>query len=166
MMMPLDTINLDGSVKNMTYVTQSLEKLKKAGTHGIMLDVWWGIAEKDEPGKYNFDGYYKIVEAAKSAGLTLQAVMSFHKCGGNVGDDVTIPLPQWALSVAKSNDLLYKDQWNHQNEEYISAGADNEKVFPAANGGLRTPLTIYKDFMSAFASKMKKFIDDGTIDDI
>lgn len=92
--------------------------------------------------------------------------MSFHKCGGNVGDDVTIPLPQWALSVAKSNDLLYKDQWNHQNEEYISAGADNEKVFPAANGGLRTPLTIYKDFMSAFASKMKKFIDDGTIDDI
>lgn len=71
MMMPLDTINLDGSVKNLTYVTQSLEKLKKAGTHGIMLDIWWGIAEKDEPGKYNFNGYYKIVEAAKNAGLTL-----------------------------------------------------------------------------------------------
>lgn len=25
----------------------------------------------------------------------VKVVMSFHECGGNVGDDVCIPLPHW-----------------------------------------------------------------------
>ena len=91
--------------------------------------------------------------------------MSFHRCGGNVGDNVDIPLPSWALSVARSNRLLYEDQWGYQNEEYISAGADYEKVFPGPNGN-RTPLQMYKDFMSAFASAASSYISDGTIDNI
>ena len=28
-----------------------------------------------------------------------QVVMSFHACGGNVGDNAQIPLPQWVLQV-------------------------------------------------------------------
>jgi len=31
----------------------------------------------------------------------LQVVMSFHACGGNVGDNAQIPLPQWVLQVGK-----------------------------------------------------------------
>jgi beta-amylase len=37
---------------------------------------------------YNFEGYMKLVEMAQHAGLKVQAVMSFHQCGGNVGDTV------------------------------------------------------------------------------
>ncbi len=29
----------------------------------------------------------------------LQAVMSFHACGGNVGDTAQVPLPEWVLQV-------------------------------------------------------------------
>lgn len=68
--------------------------------------------------------------------------MSFHKCGGNVGDSVTIPLPSWALNVAKSNGYLFKDQWGYVSEEYITPLADNIAVFPGNNGN-RTPLQIY-----------------------
>ena len=32
-------------------------------------------------------------------GLKLQAVMSFHACGGNVGDYAQVPLPKWVMKV-------------------------------------------------------------------
>ena len=35
----------------------------------------------------------------KSTGLRIQAVMSFHACGGNVGDYAQVPLPEWVLKV-------------------------------------------------------------------
>jgi len=44
-----------------------------------------------------------LVQLAKNAGLKVQAIMSFHQCGGNVGDSCNIPLPQWVLNVGKSN---------------------------------------------------------------
>ncbi|KAL0397904.1 UNVERIFIED_CONTAM: Beta-amylase 2, chloroplastic [Sesamum calycinum] len=31
--------------------------------------------------------------------VMLPVVMSFHECGGNVGDDVHIPLPQWVIEI-------------------------------------------------------------------
>lgn len=70
------------------------------------MDVWWGISESSEK-SYNFNGYKTVISYAKSAGLKVQPVMSFHKCGGNVGDDCNIPLPSWALSIAKSKGYLY-----------------------------------------------------------
>uniref|UniRef100_A0A453J5K0 Beta-amylase n=1 Tax=Aegilops tauschii subsp. strangulata TaxID=200361 RepID=A0A453J5K0_AEGTS len=88
-MMPLDTVRKDGSALNRRKAVQaSLAALKSAGTAGIMVDVWWGIAESEGPGQYNFAGYIELMEMAKKAGLKVQAVMSFHQCGGNVGDSV------------------------------------------------------------------------------
>ena len=37
-----------------------------------------------------------------------QAVMSFHQCGGNVGDSVNFPIPSWCLEKAVSSGLLYR----------------------------------------------------------
>ncbi|GKE39657.1 beta-amylase 3, chloroplastic, partial [Tanacetum coccineum] len=56
------------------------------GVEGVMVDVWWGLVEKDGPMKYNWDGYVELVHMVQKHGLKLQAVMSFHQCGGNVGD--------------------------------------------------------------------------------
>jgi beta-amylase len=93
-MMPLDTVRKDGSALNRRKAVQaSLAALKSAGAAGIMVDVWWGIAESEGPGQYNFAGYIELMEMAKKAGLKVQAVMSFHQCGGNVGDSVTYVLP-------------------------------------------------------------------------
>lgn len=125
------------------------------------MDVWWGIGEPN-PGQYNFLGYREVIQMAKDAGLKAQPVMSFHKCGGNVGDDCNIPLPSWAHKIVMEKRLYYEDQWGNKQEDYISASADNERVFPGPKG-LRTPIEIYADYMNAFKSAigdLMSIVDD------
>ena len=41
----------------------------------------------------------------------MQAVMSFHAAGGNVGDTCEISLPKWVRSVGKEDpDIYYTDR--------------------------------------------------------
>ena len=88
-MMPLDSVKMDNSVNRRKAMNASLQALKSAGVEGIMMDVWWGLVEREKPGEYNWGGYVELLEMAKKHGLKVQAVMSFHQCGGNVGDSVT-----------------------------------------------------------------------------
>jgi beta-amylase len=87
-MMPLDSVTMNNTV-NRKEMNKSLQQLKSAGVEGVMMDVWWGLVERDAPGTYNWGGYTELIEMAKSHGLKVQAVMSFHQCGGNVGDSIT-----------------------------------------------------------------------------
>lgn len=52
-------------------------------------------------------GYDQLIQAITDVGLKLQAVMSFHQCGGNVGDACTIPLPPWVLEVGETNPEIW-----------------------------------------------------------
>lgn len=85
-MMPLDSVKMDHTMNRKKAMNVSLQALKSAGVEGIMVDVWWGLVEKDSPREYNWGGYSELLEMAKKHGLKVQAVMSFHQCGGNVGD--------------------------------------------------------------------------------
>lgn len=89
-MMPLDSVKMDHTVNRKKAMNASLQALKSAGVEGIMMDVWWGLVERDSPGEYNWGGYVELMEMAKKHGLKVQAVMSFHQCGGNVGDSCTL----------------------------------------------------------------------------
>ncbi|GIQ88623.1 glycoside hydrolase, family 14, partial [Kipferlia bialata] len=167
-MMPLDIVTNEGKVKDPYGLQQDFHILKNdsfmatGNTDGIMLDVWWGIAEPLAPKQYNFSAYQEIAGYARDAGLSMQAVMSFHRCGGNVGDDCDIPLPGWVLDVVAHDwDLLYTDQWNNHDEEYLSWAADDMPVFQG-----RTALEMYQDFMYAFADAMSEFIADGTLTEV
>lgn len=72
-----------------------------------MLNVWivecgrrWGICERHGPKQYDFRAYMELFKKARKHGLKVQAVMSFHAGGGNVGDgSCNIPLPDWVLEV-------------------------------------------------------------------
>lgn len=88
-MMPLDSVNMGNGLNRRKAMSASLQALKSAGVEGIMMDVWWGLVERDEPGVYNWGGYQDLLELAHKFGLKVQAVMSFHQCGGNVGDSCT-----------------------------------------------------------------------------
>lgn len=58
-----------------------------------------------------------------------QAIMSFHQCGGNVGDDVFIPLPAWVLRVGKENpDIFFTNRAGVRNPESLTFGIDDEAV--------------------------------------
>lgn len=56
-----------------------------------------------EPGQYIWHGYRQLFELVRSVGLKMQVVLSFHACGGNVGDTAQIPLPRWVLEVRRSS---------------------------------------------------------------
>jgi beta-amylase len=157
-MLPLDVASSSG-LTNKDQLKNDFAKLKSAGVKGVMTDVWWGLVETSSK-SYNWKAYLDMASLAKSAGLKLQVVMSFHKCGGNVGDSCDIPIPSWVRSAGKSVDAFFKDPQGNTNDEYISFGADSISI----SG--RTPLQMYKDFMSAFKSAFSSYISDGTINEI
>ena len=38
----------------------SLKTLKKMGVEGVMIDVWWGIVEREGPGTYDWTAYTQV----------------------------------------------------------------------------------------------------------
>ncbi|KAL2921875.1 Beta-amylase [Bienertia sinuspersici] len=158
----LGVISNNNSFKDEEGTRMQLVQLKKAGVDGIMVDVWWGIIESKGPKQYDWKAYRQLFKVVKEYGLKIQAIMSFHKCGGNVGDIVNIPLPQWVLDIGKSNpDIFYTNRAGTRNIEYLSLGVDNEPIFEG-----RTAIQIYSDFMKSFRENMLDFLEDGIIIDI
>lgn len=55
---------------------EQLEKdfaaLKSIGVDGVMCDVWWGLVEREGPGKYDWNGYHELFKRVAAAGLKLQ----------------------------------------------------------------------------------------------
>jgi beta-amylase len=118
-----------------------------------MVDMWWGVVERIGPKEYDWSAYKQLLGMVKAAGLKMQACMSFHACGANVGDVYEIPLPSWVLeSALQDPDMLYTDQHGYRNPECLSLFAD-----AAATVAGRTPLQCYGDFMRSFA---REFGDD------
>ncbi|WMV40216.1 hypothetical protein MTR67_033601 [Solanum verrucosum] len=159
-MLPLDTISIGGNMNKPRAMNASLMALKSAGVEGVMVDCWWGLVEKDGPLKYNWEGYDELVKMVQANGLKLQVVMSFHQCGGNVGDSCSIPLPPWVLEeISKNPDLVYTDRSGRRNPEYISLGCDQ---LPVLRG--RTPIQVYTDYMRSFRERFKNYLGDVIVE--
>lgn len=67
-------------------MTASFMALKAAGVEGVVMEVWWGLVEREEPRVYNWQGYLDIVSLAGRLGLKVRAVMAFHQCGKGPAD--------------------------------------------------------------------------------
>ncbi|XP_073000629.1 beta-amylase 3, chloroplastic [Typha latifolia] len=159
-MLPLDTVSPGGGVSRARALNASLMALRSAGVEGVMVDVWWGLVEKDGPGKYNWEAYLELVQMVERNGLKLQMVMSFHQCGGNVGDSCSIPLPPWVLEeVSKNPDIVYTDKSGRRNPEYISLGCD---MLPVLRG--RTPIQVYSDYMRSFREKFADYLGNCIVE--
>ncbi|KAJ4457282.1 putative Beta-amylase 2; chloroplastic [Paratrimastix pyriformis] len=146
-MMPLNTIQTDGSLNPNINLQDKLQKLKSGGVNGVMLDVWWGIVERNGPRQYDFSGYTMFADMCSKIGLKVQVVMSFHQCGGNVGDDCNIPIPGWVRNVG--SDIFYRDREGHNDVEYLSLSMDHQQRWSG-----RTALDMYHDMMAAFRQAM------------
>ncbi|KAJ9152576.1 hypothetical protein P3X46_026131 [Hevea brasiliensis] len=159
-MLPLDTITLGGNLNKPRAMNASLMALKSAGVEGVMVDAWWGLVEKDAPLKYNWEGYAKLGQMVQRHGLKLQVVMSFHQCGGNVGDSCSIPLPPWVLEeIGKNPDLVYTDRSGRRNPEYISLGCDS---LPVLRG--RNPIQVYTDYMRSFQNRFRDYLGEVIVE--
>jgi beta-amylase len=103
-----------------------------------MVDVWWGIAERSGSLVYDFVGYRKLFSCVRAAGLEIQAIMSFHSAGFNVGDTCKIELPAWVLQIGQENpDIFYTDSSGVRNRECLSTGCLEEPVLAG-----RSPLEV------------------------
>jgi beta-amylase len=55
--------------------------------------------------------------------------MSFHKCGGNIGDDMAIPLPNWVAEIGCANpDIYFTNRDGMRNTECLTWGVDKVRV--------------------------------------
>ncbi|CAK9199112.1 unnamed protein product [Sphagnum jensenii] len=159
-MLPLDSVNMNNTLNRRRALNASLMALKSAGVEGVMLDVWWGIVERDGPRIYNWSAYKELIDLVRSHGLKVQAVMSFHKCGGNVGDSCTVPLPPWVMEEVERNpDIVYTDKAGRRNPEYLSLGCD---TLPVLKG--RSPVQVYTDFMRSFRDTFANLLGDVIIE--
>ena len=123
---------------------------EKIGVEGVMIGVWWGIVG-GRAGAVRLEGVRRAPPHGEEADLKLNAVMSFHACGANVGDYFRVTLPKWVLEAAeKDPDLFFTDQYGYRNPECISLWADNAKTLDG-----RTPLESYRDFMQSFRDEIE-----------
>ncbi|XP_010934795.1 beta-amylase 2, chloroplastic isoform X5 [Elaeis guineensis] len=142
-MLPLGVINMEGEVVDPEGLMKQLKILKSVNVDGVMIDCWWGIVEAHAPQEYNWNGYKQLFQMVRELKLKLQVVMSFHECGGNVGDDVYIPLPHWVTEIGRSNpDIYFTDREGRRNQDCLSWGIDKERVLRG-----RTAVECYDQYL-------------------
>jgi len=132
---------------------RQLAEAKKLGVDAVSTDVWWGVIEQSK-GKFDWSYYDKLSDHVTKAGLKWVPILSFHQCGGNVGDDVSVPLPSWIwnevgskLPGGNSESAKYKSEQNHTSTEYVSLFADHVVMDRYAS--------VMKEFQNHFAAKAK-----------
>jgi beta-amylase len=99
---------------------QQLQTLRKNGVEGVTTDVWWGLFEAEADNRFDWRYFRNYADVVRSAGLKWTPILSFHQCGGNVGDDCNIPLPSWIWNLGTSDEMLYRDVDGYLNPEYIA----------------------------------------------
>lgn len=123
-------ITVDNVLGNRAKLEGQLRKLRAAGVDGVMVDVWWGIVESAGPREYDWSSYRSLFQLVQKCRLKVQAIMSFHQCGGNIGDAVNIPLPRWILRIGDDDpSIFYTNLAGTRNREYLTIGVDNQPLF-------------------------------------
>lgn len=95
-------INTDNELE-MRKFNNDLQFAKDNGVKSISVDVWWGVVQKEGEQKFDWKYYDKIFKTIKDKGLNLTPILSTHLCGGNVGDNVNIPIPKWTWDYLAEN---------------------------------------------------------------
>lgn len=132
--------------QDFTNFESDLETAKKIGINAVTIDVWWGAVEKGTDQNFDWSYYDKVFNLIEKKDLKIIPIMSFHQCGGNVGDDCNIKLPKWIWSHFKNIEnktLMYKSEQENYSKEYISLWADT-LIMPQ-----------YIEFMQAFKNHFK-----------
>lgn len=161
-MLPLDIISKQNVLQKRDLLKANLAALKAAHVDGLMVDVWWGIVEAEGPKKYDWSAYRTLFSIIQEHGFKLQAIMSFHQCGGNIGDNINIPLPMWVLNIGEANpNIFFTNKDGRRNRECLTFGVDDKPVLEG-----RTAVEVYSDFMKNFRENMLDFLDSGTVTEI
>ena len=145
-----DPKNPDGEASKNAWneFTAQLQQARKIGIDGISTDVWWGVVEPKQ-GQFQWKYYDKLSSQIIGNELKWVPILSFHsaKAGGNIGDNVDVPVPFWAWNKVASQipgsspDVgMFKSEQGNPSTEYIQFWADKQAV------------PLYRDVMVAFGN--------------
>ena len=133
-----------------------LHTVKALGADAVSTDVWWGIVEGDGDQRFRWEYYDRLVDEIAEAGLGWVPILSFHQCGGNVGDECDVPIPSWLGekyvargAVAARDDLLYRSARGNVSREVLSAWAT-----PIVGAEYRELMTAFQAHFTARASQI------------
>lgn len=131
-----------------------LAEMKRLNVDAVTTDVWWGLIEAEE-GKFDWSYYDQLAKAIVDAGLLWIPILSFHQCGGNVGDDVYIAIPDWLFPkvAARANvnvrDVKFVSEQGNECNEYVSFWAT-----PHVVGDYIKVMKAFRDHFASYASSI------------
>ncbi len=131
---------------------EHLKVAKSMGIDGVSVDIWWGKVEAKGDQIFDWQYYDRILSHLNKHKLEWIPIMSFHQCGGNVGDNCNIPIPSWvwnSIERASARDLKFKSEQGNYSSETLSFWQTSEvknKIYQQ-----------YNEFMKAFQSKYAEY---------
>lgn len=136
---------------------RDLHAAKKLGVQSVSTDVWWGLVEPKN-GTYSWNYYDKVAQHITAAGLKWVPILSFHQCGGNVGDNVNVPVPQWVWgsTAAKAglnnpDAVKFRSEQGNTSSEYVSFWATPHVLADYAG--------VMRQFQQHFAPQAKNIAE-------
>ncbi len=121
------------------------------GVDAVSVDVWWGDVEGAGDNVFDWSYYDRVFELITANGLDLAPILSFHQCGGNVGDDYTSLLPAWLWPKYADRSyrgvelgltgLQHRSEQGNYSPETVQGWAD------------QVVANEYRDFTRAFADR-------------
>lgn len=147
--LPLDSISECNAVNHARAIKAGLKALKLLGVDGVELPVWWGIAEKEAMGKYEWSGYLALAEMVQKVGLKLHVSLCFH-----ASQEPKIPLPKWVSRIGESQpDIFFRDRSGQSYKDCLSLAVDD---LPVLDG--KTPIQVYQEFCESFKASFSPFM--------
>jgi hypothetical protein len=128
---------------------RQLDEAKRLGADAVSTDVWWGVVEPRE-GKFNWEYYDLLSKAIIDKGLKWVPILSFHQCGGNIGDTSYIPVPFWLWNnldakLGQTDSAKFVSEQGNKSSEYIGFHADD--------AALPRYRSVMESFQEHFANK-------------
>ncbi len=130
-MMPLEPIT------NWEAFRAGIRHLKQIGVSGVTTDICWGLVEK-RAGDYDWVYYQKLGALLAEEKMPWVTILSTHAIGGNVGDNVDIPLSDEVLDRIPGAEYVYQN--GLRNRETISYFASE----PEASAALQSFYASFK----------------------
>lgn len=136
---------------NYAKVLRNNQKDPKSHTVAVSTDIWWGEVQNEQK-YYKWEYYDRIAWTLKCLNnerpgmpeLVWIPIMSFHQCGGNVNDDILIPIPEWAI-----NNRKYLSDKGNECNEVISLWNDEEVINHYIN--------FIREFSNRYGNQSKTF---------
>ncbi len=141
-----------GSQAEWSKFRKQLQLMKNLGVVAVTTDIWWGIVEGKGDDQFDWRYYDKLSDEIIRAGLKWVPILSFHQCGGNVGDTCDIPIPDWIWTkhigtrgITSADDLKYLSESGNLSLEVVSVWGTSIVIADYAD--------VMRAFQAHFAAK-------------